>query len=116
MFRANTRCQILPKMPTRTIHGKEVFGTPFPAACSVVHLRSDTGQSSVRADQSASRGSMEQMTAAAKILFPPRTKIVHGDVVRIHSMDIAVTGIEQRFDVRGQLDHLEVVGDIRSAV
>lgn len=116
MFRPNTHVLVLNKLPTRSIHGKETFGAAVRVPCAIVHIRSGTETSSVRADSTASRGAADSAVAMAVILFPPSAKIVEGDVVRAAGKTIEVTGIEPRFDVRGSLDHLQISGDVRTAV
>jgi len=76
--------------------------------CAVVHLIGQVAKSSVRTDQSGSRGNAEEKTDQAVILFPIGVSIKTDDKFEIAGETLRVVGIEQRFDVIGRLDHYEV--------
>lgn len=113
MFRPNTICHILRKNAKRDIHGKESFQDPVMAPCAIVHLAHAVEPTSIRADSSASRGSADQETLAAKILFPPHIRLVKGDVIRAQGFLVEVVSIQPRLDIFGKVEHLEVGGDIK---
>lgn len=113
MFTPNARAYWQQKSPKRTLTGKETFLPPRVLPISIVTLKDGVMPTSVRADSSASRGSAEQTQAAAVFLSPPQFQIALGDIVKIGSTIIEVTGIQPRNDVFGKLDHFQVAGDIR---
>lgn len=114
MFIPNARAYWLKKAAKRSITGKETFLAPRLIPISVVSLKDSTAASSVRADSSASRGAADEHIAAAKILVPPQFILSRGDVIRIGSSAIEITGVTPRWDVFGKLDHQEIDGDIRA--
>lgn len=112
-------------VPNRTCRVKlgkgvsDLYGQPKSAnrawsveRCSVVHLRVSSEKSSVRADSSASRGNAMEAVGDLKILFTAKSKIGMDDIIEINAQKFRVTGIEPRFNVVGQIDHIEIVAAI----
>jgi DNA-binding transcriptional regulator/RsmH inhibitor MraZ len=76
--------------------------------CAIVHSTRANLKTPVRADSSASRGAAEEKVAVSKILFPKTVAIDTNDKFEIDGKILRVTGIEERKNVLGQLDHFEV--------
>jgi hypothetical protein len=113
MFIPNADALLLRKQAKRSIHGKENYEPAVRIRCSVVLLADQVVQSSVRADQAASRGSAEQEVLQAKILILPHVKLTKGDVLQLRGKSVEITAVHQRFDVLGKHDHNEVGGNIK---
>lgn len=93
-------------------HGFNKFGEPrFMAAtmvpCAVVKLIGIAEKTTVRADSSASRGSAEELSTNAKLLFPIVFRPTKGDRVSIAGEVMRVSEVHPRFAVGGHLDHFE---------
>ena len=74
----------------------------------MVHLNGLAAISSVRTDQSASRGNAEERTEIAKLLFPSTVTIGLEDKFEILGHTLRVIKIQPRNSVLGRLDHYEV--------
>jgi hypothetical protein len=102
-----TPCRIRSKR-TSDVYGQEQW-TPYrPAKCSVLRLRQTSGNTTVRADSSATRGHAEEVTLDGIILLGTSTTILIGDQVVIADVTGEVISIEPIFDVMGKLDHRKV--------
>lgn len=88
--------------------GQPTFGPARPAKCAVVKFLVGREKTSVRADSSGSRGNAEEITADARLLFPPATKILIGDKVTLFDVDLRVLNFTPRLSVAGRLDHYQV--------
>ncbi len=84
------------------------FAKPVPVRCAVVKIDNMTAKSSVRTDQSASHGSIEEDTTVAVVLFRPNVKIADGDQFEILGAKLRVSGVQPRNNVLGKHDHNEV--------
>lgn len=112
-FRPNIAATLSRKLPKRDIHGRESFDVPQPVMIAVVRLGEKVEESSVRADSSASRGSADQETLQAKLLIGPAVKISKGDVIAVQGRLVEIEGIADRLDLFGQLDHRELMGNLK---
>lgn len=90
------------------LYGEFTYATPVRVKCAVVKLIDKTAKTSVRTDQSGTRGNAEEETVQANILFPPSVAIKQGDRFVIAGISMRVTGIDQKFDILGAHDHDEV--------
>lgn len=84
------------------------WAAPKLVRCAVVDLGTVVKKTSVRTDQSASHGTIEEETAVAKILFLPNVGITDNDKFSILGIDLVVNGVTPRNNVLGKLDHFEV--------
>jgi hypothetical protein len=107
LFKPNQRCQ-LRKQLGHNAYGEERLGEPSTLKCTVVRISSGGQKSSVRADSSATRGAAEEIVSDAKILFEKNATIGVNDQVSIAGVLLRVISVEPRWDIRGNLDHLEV--------
>lgn len=76
--------------------------------CAVVHVNKIVAKTSVRTDQSASHGAIEETTSVSKILFQANVAIGIEDKFEILGVKLRATGIQPRNTVLGALDHNEV--------
>lgn len=108
MFFMTNNHGILSRHLGRDQYSQFSYADPVRIACAVVHLVGQASKSSVRTDQSATRGNAEERTDTAVILFPISVKIAIDDKFQIGGQQLRVMGIEQRYDILGNYDHDEV--------
>jgi hypothetical protein len=99
---------MLSRRGAKNIYGEFAFQAPKRVPCAIVHSTSANLKTPVRADSSASRGAAEEKVAVTKILFPANVAIATNDKFEIDGKILRVTGIEDRKNVLGKLDHFEV--------
>lgn len=93
----------------KNFYSERAFATvPKKIEIGIVHLNKMAKPTSVRTDSSASRGAATEFVSQSKILVSADTPVVVGDKVIIGAASLVVTGIEERYDVDGKLDHYEV--------
>lgn len=114
MFTPNARAKLFRKNAKRDIFGNETFQPGVLMLCGIVNLATIVEATTVRADNSASRGAAEQAIAQAKILVPAKTKVTEGDVFELYGFTVEVTSVQPRVNTRGKLDHLELMGKMRT--
>jgi hypothetical protein len=107
MIKPNVSCVIVKKGET-DMFGKPTEGARIKTKCNVVKLIVTNDKSTVRADSSATRGRAHEETSTSVLLFYPKSGIAMGDMVEVAGINLEVNSIHTRFDVRGNLDHLEV--------
>lgn len=112
-FRPNMTAQIMRKQAKRDIHGREQFDPMVPVPIALVRLSEMVEESSVRADQTASRGSADQEVLQAKFLVSPHLAVSKGDVFIISGRNVEVAAIHPRVDIFGKPHHQEVGGNIK---
>ena len=98
---------MLSRRGAQDIYSQFTYAAPVRTACCVVKLADLAKKTSVRTDQSGSRGSAEEDTVSAMILFPPSVRIRKDDQFEIAGMKLRVIGVQPRFDVFGGYDHDE---------
>lgn len=113
MFCLNKQGTIERKQARRDVHGREFFDDPVVIELSVIKLKQFVETSSVRADQTASRGSADQTVMDAMLLVAPTLAITAGDVIEVDGYRIEVSGIHPRYDVLGNFEHKEITGNIK---
>jgi len=96
------------RQQAHNLYGEMVYGKPFAVSCAIVRLQGISGKTSVRADSSASRGSIDEATTKAKILFAKDIQILVNDKITIEGFVMLVKSVQPRFNVYGDLDHYEV--------
>lgn len=116
MFIPNQTGQVHRKQSKRNAFGKAILNPPVPIQLSVVKLGERVIPSSVRADQSATRGAAEIETLDAKLLLPPYVQVSAGDVITVLGMNVEVAGVTPRVDAMGDLDHFEVTGNLKGSL
>jgi hypothetical protein len=92
----------------RDVYGAPVLQRPYAVPVAAVTFRAGRERSSVRADSSASRGRAEEANADAVLLFPAGVSVANGDIVEFAGERLEVVRVQQRFDMQGSLDHLQV--------
>jgi hypothetical protein len=97
----------LSRQMATNVYAESVFGPRQKVECGVVKLNQNAKQTSVRADSSASRGTIEEEVVAAKILFLPTASPNIGDKIEINGVTLRCTAQHPRFAVTGILDHHE---------
>lgn len=107
MFAPTSKVRVQ-KRDGNTIYGQPRLGAWTTENCVVLRLRRRTEKSSVRADSSASRGNAEETQVDAILLAPPKTAMKVNDIIEIRGMKLRVTGMEDRFDLLGKLDHVQI--------
>lgn len=108
MFRPNQFC-IIKAVSGYDKFGMTAFGPNKRERCAVVKHALSTDKSSVRADSSGSRGNAREITADLIILLSPKTSAQHDAIIEIQNDLFVIKAIEKRFDIRGKLDHYEVL-------
>lgn len=107
MFRANQNCVILVSSGKNDIYGQPLPSVRVRERCSVVKLDISSIRSTVRADSSASRGNAREIEADAVILLTKNTVAQINDVIEIAGANLRITTRHPRFNVAGELDHIE---------
>jgi hypothetical protein len=115
MFIPNTTGQHRRRM-ARNAFGKTVLGAPVGIELSIVKLGEVVVPSSVRADQSATRGAAEIETLDAKLLLPAYVTVEHGDVITVLGMNVEIAGITPRLNALGDVDHFEITGNLKGSL
>lgn len=83
------------------------YAAPVRVGCCVVKLLGAATKTSVRTDQSGSRGAAEEETVAATILFPPSIGIRKDDKFQLAGITMRVSAVQPQFDILGAHDHDE---------
>lgn len=107
MFIPNVRCSYKRRVKL-DLYGAAVYGPRTPALCGIVRLEEQSDPSSVRADSSASRGSVKEEITQSRLLFPVSVKLKQGDIVEIGDFVLVVQSVWPRYSVSGRLDHWQL--------
>lgn len=99
---------LLSRRGTRNVFSEWTYTAPVSVDCAVVKLVDKVSKTSVRTDQSGSRGNAEEETTVANILFPPEVGIRLDDQFLIDGIKMRVIGVQPRHDIIGDHDHDEV--------
>lgn len=105
-FLPNTTAK-LSRMIGINIHSEPSFAAPVLVECGIVTLADSARPTSVRADSSASRGTIEEKVTDAKILFLPSAYPKIGDKVELQALVLRCKAVQPRLAVTGRLDHYE---------
>lgn len=108
LFKPNLNC-LIRKPGSKNVYGEEQLGSAIPAKCSIIKLDISILPTTVRADSSASRGAAREFVGQAKLLFPLDANVELDDQVEVSGYKLRVVGIFPRHDIRGSLDHIEVM-------
>lgn len=92
--------------------GQPLFSTPRRVKCAVIKHTVSRQKTTVRVDSSGSIGHADEAVADIVVLLPKNLAITLDDVMTVHGVRSRISSIRSRFDVRGNLDHLEVGGTI----
>lgn len=98
---------LLSRMTGMDVHSEPTFSPAIKVECGIVGLNMESLKTSVRADSSASRGTIEEEVIAGKILFLPKASPAIGDKVVIQAMTLRCKAVQPRLAVTGDLDHYE---------
>lgn len=115
MYIQKNKCRVFAKK------GNDAYGQSSfePKArnegCSIVKILARDVKTSVRADSSASRGNAHELLYDAVILFGRRSPIKIGDVVEVNGFRLEVMTLMPRYDIDGDLDHIQCDLQIWSA-
>ena len=90
------------------LFGGETYAPEVIIPCAVVSLAPTLQPSSVRADSSNSRGSAQDLVAAARILLPAYILVSEGDKITVHGVNLRVSAKQPRLGVMGNLDHWQI--------
>lgn len=107
MFIPNTT-GLLSRKIGMDLYAQSIYAPAVKVGCSIVHLADKIIVTPIRADQSATRSNAEEEISVSKILFPRTVVIGEEDKFVISGISLRVTGIEERRDTSGQIDHYEV--------
>lgn len=107
MFRPNLKCEVATVVST-DIYGKRLYSDWTTVPFGVVKLEESSGKTSVRTDSSASRGSAQEITTDARLLFPAYVALKQGDRIRHGNFNLTVVSVAPRYNVLGRLDHWQV--------
>jgi hypothetical protein len=99
---------MLSRRLAQNVYSEFTYAAPVQVRCAVVDFKEVIARTSVRVDQSATRGNTEELTMVAKILFPPSVGIQEDDEFEIMGKKMRVLAIQQRNNVLGQHDHDDV--------
>jgi hypothetical protein len=90
-------------------YGQSTFETVGEqVACSIVKLQIKTKKTEHRKDSSASHGAVEEDVTFSTFLFLPAVGVKISDRVVAAGFSLDVSGVQPRFDVLGNFDHVEV--------
>lgn len=108
MIFPNVPCLVIPFAGATDIYGQRQFGAPRREKVVVIKLIDIETHSTVRADQSATKGSAQEENALATLLFPAASKIKVDDRVQVNGMDLLVRQKSPRYDTEGEISHYTV--------
>lgn len=111
VFIPNLNC-VIRKKGKPDIYGQVRAGASHPERCSIVKMRHESGETTVRADSGASRAHAEEFVLTNRILVASRTVAAIDDQLEVAGFKIRIKSMQPRFDVTGALDHYEVEGEV----
>lgn len=103
---------MLARKAGKDLYAQQAYANPVRVMCAIVTLSTKIKPTPVRADYSATRGNAEEEVSVSKILFPSNVAIADEDKFTISGIDLRVTGVQERRDVFGNIDHFEVDFDL----
>ena len=106
-----TKCTVK-SITGNNIHGEPTYGEPRTSICAVLKLIKSRKPTTVRTDSAGSRGHADEANLDAHLLMLYNDPVDLDDYILVHGMTMRVAEVRPRFDVNGNLDHLEVKGDI----
>lgn len=107
MLIPNTTGQLSRRTGT-DIYSQESYAAPVTVQCAIVQLLTKIQITKVRSEYSATRANAEEEVSVSKILFPASVTIEDQDKFTISGVELRVTGVQERRDVFGNIDHFEV--------
>lgn len=99
---------MLSRRQSQNVFAEWTYAAAVRVPCAVVALVDKSVKTSVRTDQSASRGAAEEETVMATILFPPSVSLSIDDKFVIANINMRVDQIQPHYDVFGKFNHNEV--------
>ena len=108
MFRPNQNCVIKKASGKTDVYGMPIIGASVNERCAVVKLNIRNEKSAVRADTSASRGNAREFQDDAEILLTKTSIAEIDDVIVVGGQSFLISSKFPRYDVRGELDHIQI--------
>lgn len=88
--------------------GREQYSDPVSLRFSVVRIRTQTRETSVRTDQSGSQGRAAEDVFDGRILCHPELEPMMGQGVKVNGYQYRVDEVQPRYDAAGNLNHFQV--------
>jgi len=88
--------------------GKEIPSDPIPLRFSVIRLRNQSRETSVRTDQSGSQGRAAEDVYDGRILVHPEVEPQMNQCVKINGREYVIDEVQPRWDMAGNLNHYQV--------
>lgn len=109
MFYPNLTCTIWP-VSDNNEYGEKELGSPREAGCAIIYYRDQIGETSVRADSTASRGNARQSEIDVRLLVESHSVLKKGEIVQIHGFDekLEVDRAFPRHGFGGEIHHYQV--------
>jgi hypothetical protein len=104
MLIATTPCVIY-QSEGFTAAGENTFGRWWHEKCAIVRMRLVSAHTTVRADQSASRGYAEELTADFILLLKPTTKAKLNDRIDLEDVKVQITSMSRGYSPQGHFEH-----------
>ena len=114
MFKPNRLCRVQTSTGANDVYGQPIQSAWTLEPCSVAKMSVTSRKSSVRAEQSASRGNAMELEADLKILFAAKSEVDIDDIILLDDYEFRVLGRQPRRDAAGRLDHIEITANIWS--
>ena len=96
------------KPKTADAYGQFTYGKKEAMKFALVRFDTNTEDSTVRADSSATRGNIKEFHSTGRILTVVATKPKWGDLIIFDGKVFRIREVEPRYNVQGKLDHYEV--------
>lgn len=109
LFRPNLKGQAQKRLGLNGF-GEAMLGPLQDIALAIVEFKVTATKTSVRADSSASRGSVLETESAATLLLPAGVAYtpVMGDKLVVNGFELRIRGVAPMFNLTGALDHYQV--------
>lgn len=112
MFRSSTlrplHTVMLSKKQGLSASGREQFAKAVPIGVSIVHLRQSFTATSVRTDQSGSKGRAEETLSDGRLMVDARHPVALGDLIEFDGISYRISSKHPRYAMDGRLHHTEV--------
>lgn len=88
--------------------GDPIYESSGVIKFSVIKLKSECSQTSIRADKSGSKSRADEVIQDGRILVDPKSEFSMGDIFIISNQKWKVSSITPKYDMVGLLDHFQV--------
>jgi hypothetical protein len=96
------------KSKTSDVFGQPNYGKKEAMRFALVRFDTNTEDSTVRADSSATRGNIKEFHSTGRILTVVATLPKWGDLIIFDGKVFRIREVEPRYNVQGKLDHYEI--------